>query len=335
MKRLTCLILLFFEVSLLAGGQCVFAAPYYQGKRISIIVGYSPGGMNDRMARIFAKYLPKYIPGNPTVIVQNMPGAGSILAGNYIYNIAKPDGLTISTFDRGLLLAQLLKVEGVKFDLRKVGWVGSMAVEAIVMVLRSDLPFKNFNDVLQSPTPLNMGCAGASDSTAQMVFLLQGFTGLKRMNMISYYGTAEIMLAIERKELDGRGAAYSTVKLDIDRGLLRPFVRSRVVMPGIENLPVDEDLVKDPKGKTFMALRASQEQVGRPYVCPPGTPDNVMKILREAFAEVVNDPKLKEDAKRINQRFEYLSAKECLNVINFVMNQPDAMVKEFEKYIKY
>ncbi len=334
MKRLTYVFLVMFSVSLFYQVGDASAAPYYQGKMISIVVGFSPGGGYDRVSRVLARYLPKYIPGKPNVIVQNMPGASSIMATNYIYNVAKPDGLTICNFERGLPLTQLLKVEGVKFDLRKLAWVGSTAVEATILTLRTDLPFKNFNDVLNSQTPIILGRTGPADNTAQLAFLLQEFAGLK-LKMISYPATPEIMLAIERKELDGRGGSYSALKPDIERGLVRPFVRSRVVEPGIENLPVDEDFVKDPKGKTIMALRSSAEQVGRPYVCPPGTPDNVMKILREAFAKVVNDPELKEDAKRMKLRFEYLSAEECLKVINFVMNQPDSMVKEFGKYVKY
>jgi hypothetical protein len=143
------------------------------------------------------------------------------------------------------------------------------------------------------------------------------------------------MLAIERKELDGRGGSFSALKPDIDRGLVRPFVRSRVSEPGIENLPVDEDFVKDSKGKKIMALRASSEQVGRPYVAPPGTPAPVLKILRDAFAAVARDKELQQEIGRMKMKCDYLFAEECLKVMNFVMNQPEAMVKEFSKYVKF
>ena len=116
---------------------------------------------------------------------------------------------------------------------------------------------------------------------------------------------------------------------------MRPCVRSRVSEPGIENLPVDEDFVKDPKGKTIMALRASSEQVGRPYVVPPGTPAPVLKILRDAFANVAKDKDLQDEIGRMKMKCDYLSAEECLKVMNFVMNQPDSLVKEFAKYVKF
>ncbi len=334
MKKWTGLFLAIFSVGLLVNAPQASAAPYYQGKMITIIVGFSPGGGYDRLSRVLAKHLPKHIPGKPSIIVQNMPGASSILATNYLYNVVKPDGLTLGIFERGLPLTQLLKVEGAKFDVRKFAWIGSMALEATIMALRSDLPFKNFSDVLNAKAPIMLGRTGPADNTAQLAFLLQEFAGLK-VTLISYPSSPEIMLAIERKELDGRGGSYSALKPDIERGLVRPFVRSRVSEPGIENLPVDEDFVKDPKGKTIMALRASSEQVGRPYVAPPGTPAPAMKVLREAFAKVAKDKELLEEVRKMRMKVDYLPPEECLKVMNFVLNQPDSMVKEFTKYIKF
>ena len=143
------------------------------------------------------------------------------------------------------------------------------------------------------------------------------------------------MLAIERKELDGRGGSFSALKPDIERGLVRPFIRSRVVERGIENLPVDEDFVKDPKGRIIMALRSSSEQVGRPYVVPPGTPAPALKMLQDAFAKAAADQQLQEETRRLMMKIDYLSAEGCLKVMNFVMNQPESMVREFGKYVKF
>src|SRR3970282_2406891 len=117
-------------------------ASYYEGKTLTIVVGYKPGGGYDRYARLYAKYLPKHIPGSPTIIIQNMPGANSIIAANHLYSVAKPDGWTIGTFNNALTTAQLTKVEGVKYDLTKFSWIGSAASDAVIMVIRSDLPYK-------------------------------------------------------------------------------------------------------------------------------------------------------------------------------------------------
>ena len=135
-------------------------APYYEGKKIAIIVGFGPGGGHDRLARLIAKHLPKHIPGKPAVIVENMVGATGMIAANHIYNIAKPDGFTIGTLHGGIFFAQLLKAEGVKFDLMKYSWIGSAASEASVLCIRSDMPYKTFDDLLKAKSP---SCWGQQD----------------------------------------------------------------------------------------------------------------------------------------------------------------------------
>lgn len=299
-----------------------------------MLVGFAPGGGYDLISRILAKHLPRYIPGKPAIIVQNMPGASGVLVANYLYNAGKPDGLTIGVIDRGLPLAQLLKSKGVKYDMRKFSWVGSMAVETTIMALRSSLPYKNFNDVLQSKNPIFLGCTGVGDSGAQFDALLQEFVGLKA-NLVTYHSSADEMLAIERNEIDGRSGSYSALKRYIANGLIRPFVRGSVSEPEIENLPVDENLVSDPKAKTIMALRLSSGKVGRPFIAAPGTPEHVMAILRDAFSKVAKDPAVQAEAQKMMIRIEYLPARDCLEVMNFIMNQPESIVNEASKYIKF
>ena len=186
-------------------------APYFKDKTITIVVGYGPGGGYDRMARILAKHLPRHIPGNPVVLVESMPGADSIIAANHLYNKAKPDGLTLGTFNRGLIYAQLLNAQGVRFDLTKFAWIGSPAVEATVLTVRTDLPYKNFTDVTKAPSPVIMGSTGPADSTGQLPLLLKEFFNIK-MKMVNYPSSSDVMLAIERKEIDGKGASYSSIK---------------------------------------------------------------------------------------------------------------------------
>ncbi len=311
-----------------------FAAPYYEGKVITVVVGYGPGGGYDRVARLVAKHLPKYIPGKPTVLVQSMPGADSMIAANYIYNIAKPNGLTIGTFNRGLVFAQLLKAEGGKFDLRKYSWIGSAAIESTVLVLRSDLPYKTADDIAKAKTTIILGCTGPADSSGQFPLFMKELLGYN-FKFITYPSSADIMLAVERKEVDGRGATYSSVKPLIDRGTVIPFIRGQVFEPGIENLPVDEDLARDKKAKTLMAMRSAPDKMGRPYVAPPKTPDGVMKILREAFDKVTKDPALQEDARKNKMTLEYVSEKEVRKLLEYILGQPPEIVNEFAKYIKF
>ena len=315
--------------------QANAAPPYYEGKAITMIVGFSPGGGYDRLSRILAKHMPKYIPGTPTIIVQNLPGAGTMIAANQLYNMTKPDGMTFGIFNRGLPFAQLLKAEGVKFDLRKFSWLGSAAVETATLAIRRDLPFKTLTDVLKAKEPIMIGSGGGpSDSNTQFIILLKEFLKVN-MKIINYPASPDVMLAVERKEVDGRGASFSSIKPFVDRGLVRCWIRGRCVEPGIENLPVDEDLTADKVGKTIMAMRSAADGVGRPYVAPPGTPANIMNILRDAMAKALKDPEMREDAKKNLMEVRFVPPEECLKLVNYVLDQPQEIVREASKFIKF
>jgi tripartite-type tricarboxylate transporter receptor subunit TctC len=334
-KTVCSLIIGFIMLVFLACPAAHAAAPYYEGKTITIIVGFSAGGGYDRLSRILAKYMPKYIPGKPVILVQNEPGAAGMVAANTLYNIAKPDGMTFGIFNRGMPFAQLLKAEGVKFDLRKFSWIGSAAVESATLSLRTDLPFKTVSDVLKSKEPVMIGSAGGmADSNTQFVVLLKEYLKLNA-KIINYPASPEVMLAIERKEVDGRGASWSSIKPFVDRGLVRSWIRGKFAEPGIENLPVDEDLTNDKVGKTIMAMRSATDGVGRPYIAPPGTPANAMKILRDAMAKALKDPELQADVKKGQMYAQYVTPEECMKLVNFVLNQPPEIAKEASKFIKF
>ncbi len=309
-------------------------ASYYEGKTLTIVVGYKPGGGYDRYARLYAKYLPKHIPGSPTIIIQNMPGANSIIAANHVYSVAKPDGLTIGTFNNALTTAQLTKVEGVKYDLTKFSWIGSAASDAVIMVIRSDLPYKTFDD-MRKAKEIVIGTTGPGSSTHDFPSILKEFTGLNLKLVSGYSSSADVMLAIERKEADGRAGSYDSIKPFIDRGLVRPVIRNRISAPGIEKLPVDEQLTKDPKGKAIMAVNAAPTSIYRPYVAPPGTPAEVMKVLRDAFANASKDKELLAEAKKSKMTIDFSSAEQALKIVREVLSQPPEMAQEIGKYIKF
>jgi tripartite-type tricarboxylate transporter receptor subunit TctC len=314
--------------------QVVFSAPYYEGKVLKMIVGFTAGGGYDRMTRLLAKHLPKHIPGKPTILVENMEGASSIIASNHLYNIAKPDGLTIGTFNRALPFAQVIKLEGVKFDIAKFAWIGSSAVEGTVFTLRNDLPYKTAEDLKTVKSPINMGCSGAGTLDYQFSLLAKEFLGLN-MKMIIYVSSNECMLAVERKEADGRSGSYSSLRPFIERGLVRPIFRGRVAEKGMENLPVNEDLTTDKMGKTILSMFSAADLIGRPYVAPPKTPPEVLKILKEAFAKVATDPEAKKDAEKNMMEIDYIPGDEIMKTVQNVLNQPPEIIKEFSKYVKF
>ncbi|MBI2358303.1 MAG: hypothetical protein HYV04_05270 [Deltaproteobacteria bacterium] len=326
--------LLFFLASLWIPGLSHGAA-YYEGKTLTIVVGYKPGGGYDRYARLFAKYLPRYMPGNPTIVIQNMPGANSIIAANHIYSVAKPDGLTIGTFNNGLVIAQLTKVEGVRFDLTKIAWIGSTASDAAILAVRADLPYKTVDDLRKVKEAVVIGATGPGSSTYDFPALLKEFAGLNIKLVPGYSSSSDVMLAIERKEVDGRGGSYASILPFIDRGLVRPMVRTRVRVPEIEKLPVDEELATSAKAKAIMAIRSTPEIIYRPYAAAPGTPAEPMKILRDAFARAAKDKELLAEAKKTKLPIDYVAGEDALKVVQEVLRQPPDIAQEITKYIKF
>jgi len=310
-------------------------AQSFSGKTVTIIVGYKPGGGYDATARMLARHLPKHIPGRPAVIVQNMPGANSVIAANHLYNVAKPDGLTIGTFNRNLPIAQLTGVEGVKYDITKFAWIGSAANESTILAIRADLPYKTFEELRKAKEQVVIGSTGPGANTHDFPLLLKDLLGVNLKIVSGYSSSADIMLAVERKEVDGRAGSYTSLLPFIERKLVRPIVRARTTEPGIDQLPVDESFAPNPKAKAIMALRSAPEQVARPYVLPPKTPPEIVKVMREAFAKAISDPEMVAEGKKAKNELEYTPGDQAQKILVEVMNQPKDIVQEFAKYIKF
>jgi tripartite-type tricarboxylate transporter receptor subunit TctC len=318
-------------VSPLASAQ----SPTFAGKTITIIVGYKPGGGYDATARLLSRHLPKHIPGKPAMVVQSMPGANSMIAANHVYNAAKPDGTTIATFNRNLPIGQLLKVDGVKYDMTKFAWIGSAASETTVLAIRSDLPYRTFEELRKSGKTIVIGATGPGASTYDFPLLIRELLGVNMKIVPGYSSSADIMLAIERKEVDGRAGSYSSMTSFVERKLVHPLIRGRASETGIEQLPVDENLAPNAKAKNVMALRSAPELVGRPYVMPPNTPAAIVKVMEDAFAKAIRDPDLIAEAKKARLDLEFVSGAEALKVMKEVLSQPKDVVDEFAKYIKF
>jgi tripartite-type tricarboxylate transporter receptor subunit TctC len=311
------------------------AAQNFAGKTVTIVVGYKAGGGYDAMARLLARYLPKHIPGKPTVIVQNMPGANSIIAANHIYNVAKPDGLTIGTFNRNLPIAQLTNVQGVKYDVTKFQWIGSAANETTILAIRTELPYKNFEELRKAKETVIIGSTGPGANTHDFPLLLKELLGVNLKIVSGYSSSADIMLAVERKEVDGRAGSLTSLRPFIDRKLVKPIVRARSTEPGLEQIPADESFAPNARAKAIMALRSAPELVARPYVLPPATPASIVKVLRDAFAATIKDPELEAEGRKAKLDMEFTPGDEALKILKEVMHQPKDIVDEFSKYIKF
>ncbi len=235
---------MFFAWVIFSAGSAWGQANFYEGKTLTVMIGAKSGSL-EIASQVVAHHLGKYIPGKPTVIVQHVPGAAHLLATNNVFNISKPDGLTILAANPNVAIAQLSKVEQVRFDVRKFQWLGSSGADGVMFSIRSDLPYKTIEELKKADKEFVAGTTGPGSNAHDFPLLLKEFAGLKLKLVSGYPANSDVLLAIERKEVDAWSALGTTIKLAADRGAVRPLVRGRTPVPGFENLPTDEDLATE------------------------------------------------------------------------------------------
>lgn len=318
---------------LLPAGPVQGQGNFYEGKTVTVLIGAKSGSL-EIAAQVVAHHLGKYIPGKPTVIVQHMPGAAHLLATNNVFNIAKPDGLTILAANPNVAIAQLSKVEQVRFDVRKFQWLGSSGADGVMFSIRSDLPYKTIDDLKKADKEIVAGTTGPGSNAHDFPLLLKEFAGLKLKLVAGYPANSDVLLAIERKEVDAWSALGTTIKLAADRGVVRPLVRGRTPVPGFENLPVDEDLSTSQLGKSLMAIKSLPLNIGRAFATAPATPADRVAILRDAFAKALKDPELLAEAKKAKLNMHLISHEQVQKDFAALLNQTPETLKEMGKYIK-
>jgi tripartite-type tricarboxylate transporter receptor subunit TctC len=307
-------------------------ANFYEGKTLTILIGAKSGSL-EIAAQVVAHHLGKYLPGKPAVIVQHMPGAAHLLATNNVFNLAKPDGLTILAANPNVAIAQLSKVEQVRFDVRKFQWLGSSGADGVMFSIRPDLPYKSFDELKKADKEL-VATTGPGSNAHDFPLLLKEFAGLKLKLVSGYPANSDVLLAIERKEVDVWSALGTTIKLAADRGAVRPLVRGRTPVPGFENLPVDEDLATSPLGKSLMSIKALPLAIGRAFAAAPATPADRVAMLRDAFAKALKDPELIAEAKKAKIDINHISHDKVQKDFEALLNQTPETLKEMGKYIK-
>ena len=305
---------------------------FYKGKTISVVIGAKTGSLA-LAGQIVAQHLGRYIPGNPTVIFRQMPGGAHLGATGYVYNAAEPDGLTILAANPGVGMAQLAELPQVKFDIRKFEWLGSSGSDGSLFSIRADLPYKTFKEFKDSGRQLIAGTTGPGSNAYDMPLLLKEFAGAPLRLLKGYAANSDILLAIERKEVDAYAALGTTIKLAVDRGAVRALVRARAPVPGFNDLPIDEDLATDPVGKSLMAIRGIPLLIGRPFAVRGGTPPERVAMLREALAKTIADPELLAEAKKAQIDINYISAEDVTKNFNEMMNQPPQVIEAMKKYL--
>jgi tripartite-type tricarboxylate transporter receptor subunit TctC len=310
------------------------SSSFYQGKTISVVIG-ATGGSLELAARIVTRHLGKHVPGEPNVVLQNMPGAAHLVATNHVYTVAKPDGLTLLAANPSVGIAQLTKVDGARFDLRSFEWLGSSGADGVAMSIRPDLPYKTWDELKRSGREIVVGTTGPGSNAHDFPLFLKEFAGAKFKLVSGYKANADILLALERKEVDGWAAFATTIKLAADRGAVRPIVRGRVAISGFEGLPVDEDLATSSLGKAMMGIRAAPLAIGRAFAAPPRTPADRVAMLREAFAKTANDPEFIAEMKKAKIDAHYIAPEEVAKLFAGMLEQPPEVQKELAKYLKF
>jgi tripartite-type tricarboxylate transporter receptor subunit TctC len=307
-------------------------ADFYKGKTVSVVIGAKTGSLA-LSAQIVAQHLGRYIPGNPTVIFRQMPGGAHLGATGYVYTAADPDGLTVLAANPGVAMAQLAGLPQVRFDIQKFEWLGSSGSDGALFSIRSDLPYKTFQEFKDSGRELIAGTTGPGSNAYDMPLLLKEFAGANLKLLKGYAANSDILLAIDRKEVDAYAALGTTIKLAVERGSVRALVRARAPVPGFNDLPIDEELTSDPIGKSLMAIRGIPLLIGRPLAVRPGTPPERVAILREALAKALTDPELQAEAKKAQIDINYISGPDVTKSFGEMMSQPPAVVEAMKKYL--
>lgn len=286
-------------IATLAGSaQADALEDFYKTKQLRLIVGTSPGGGYDLLARLVARHMGNFVPGKPKVIVENMPGAGSILLANYIYNVAPSDGTAMGLVQRGVLLAQLTEQNGVRFDISKFNWIGNITAENGVVAVWKNSPIKTFADL--QARQIAVGSTGPTSDTNASALLLNSIAGTKLKIVSGYPGTAEVLLAMERGELDAVSDLSWSEQIKqlvtVDQSMRVVAQHGETRASNVPDVPATLEFVTDPQDRDVARLYYGLKTIARPIMTGPNVPAERAAALRAAFDAMIKDASFQQDA---------------------------------------
>lgn len=338
MEKLAARILVAFVV--FCAGQAFAQEPFYKGKTMKIIVGFSAGGGYDTYARLIARHMTRHIVGNPIIVVENMAGAGSLISANHLYRAAKPDGLTIGHFIGGLFIQQLLEKPGIEFDARKFEYIGVPAQDHYVIGVSKTSGITSMPQWLAAKTPLKLAGIAPGTATSDIPRLLMAAIDLPAQLVDGYKGTADIRLAFNGGEIQGLNNAWESFK-----STWRQEVESRSLIvvlqnipkrhPDLPNVPLDVDFAKTPESRRLLEVGAhSLGPTARPFVLPPGTPKERVQILRRAFADTMKDSAFLAEAKKANLDINPAGGAELEENVRKIFNLEAILIAQLKEIFK-
>ena len=324
----------------------VFAqTDFYKGKTITVYIGTTPGALYDQWGRLLAQHMGKHIPGKPDMIVQNMPGAGHMIAANYVYNKTKPDGLSlIGTIVPTLYFDQLIGRKEAQFDWAKFVWIGSPVQGESQMYMRADTPYKTIEDVRSAKEPPRCGAQGTSDSAYYLPKLFEETIGAKFNLVQGYPGGPEIDLAVERGEIHCRAFTIEAFmsrepyhtwrKKGFVRNIIQTGKKRDAKLPETPTLWELMDRYKTPEGSRRLAtLMLASGQLGRPVMGTPGIPADRVKILRDAFLKTMSDPEVMAEAKKGRMDIDTTTGEELEALTREIFDSPPEVIERAKKML--
>ena len=313
---------------------------FYKGKNIRIIVGFSAGGGYDTYARLIARHMGKYIPGNPTVSVENMAGAGSMISANHIYKVAKPDGLTIGHFIGGLFLQQLLGKPGIEFDARRFEYIGVPAQDVFMLGLSKASGITTAEQLMAAKSPVKLGGVSTGSGTDDLPNILKATIGLPIQLVSGYKGTADIRLAFHSGEVQGVSNSWQSFRAtwpkELESGQLVIVLQETLKPhPEVPKVPLAIDFAKTEEAKKLIrVILQVHGPTVRPFVLPPGTPKDRVQLLRKAFMEAMKDAELLAEANKARLEINPLDGTELARGVNEIFALDAALVARLKDILK-
>ena len=318
--------------------------PFFEGKTIRIVTGYPAGDVNDLWPRLIAQHMGKYIPGNPIFIVQNMPGASSMIAANYVYSVAKPDGLTLGWIAPTLYFDQLVGRKEVQYDWGKYTFVGSPSPSDHLLYMRSDSPYQSIEDIRRQTEPPKCGSGGPTGTGYYLPKLLDETLGTKFTIVLGYQGGGPIDLAVEKGEIHCRAMTIESFfsrepfhtwrKNNFVKILIQTMKQRSPRMPDTPTIYELMDRYKTPdQGRRVATVILAGGGFGRPLVGPTGVPSDRLKILQNAFISALNDPALKVEAEKRGYEWDPVAGPELGKLAKEVMSQPPPVIDRMKKIL--
>jgi tripartite-type tricarboxylate transporter receptor subunit TctC len=305
------------------------AQEFYAGKTITIITSTGAGGSYDLAARTLSRHMPRYLPGQPTMIVQNMPGGGNVVATNHMFNVAAKDGTVIATINNTIPLHQVIDGRGVRYDADKFNWLGSTGACNSVTIVRRVTGIKSIEDVKKREVML--GGTGPASSIVLFPTVMNNLLGTKFKIVNGYNSSAEVYLAMEKGEVDSRSGSLSdlmTEHPDWIRDNKVVFLIQVGAIPdeNLPDVPLITDLARDEEERQVLNLVSSAVSLGQPYLAPPGVPRERVALLRRALSETMRDATFLEEAKRNGLEIRPISGEEIQRIVHETTSAPPNVV---------